>query len=173
MIELKRRAQQRTRELLSLASRRLGTSIPDPSIRFDLKGTSAGQVRTLDGLAYRIRYNSLLLERNPQDFLAATVPHEAAHLVAFHLFGPKVRPHGREWRAIMRLFDAEPRRCHNYDLEGLVTRRLRRYGYRCGCRYHSLTSIRHNRIRAGRTYLCRRCGHALEPIPEIRDGGGT
>jgi SprT protein len=90
------------------------------------------------------------------------VPHETAHLVVFRLFGPGMQPHGREWRAIMGLFGAEPTRCHDYDVDGLQARQLRRYHYRCACRSHQVTSIRHNRIMRGQTYLCRRCGGVLQ-----------
>ena len=135
---------------------------PTPIIRFDLIGKSAGQVRIRGRGGFEIRYNRLLLERNPRDFLAQTVPHEVAHLVAFSRFGPRVPPHGQEWRSIMEALGARPERCHSYEVEGLQKRRLRRYNYRCACRTHPLTSIRHNRVLAGQVYLCKLCGQALQ-----------
>jgi len=140
--------------------------LPRPTIRFDLRGKSAGQARAKEGGNWLIRYNACLLERNPREFLAQTVAHETAHLVAFSLFGPGISPHGHEWRAIMGIFGASPTRCHRYNVEGLQTLHLSRYDYRCACRIHRLTSIRHNRIRRGQTYLCRQCGEALERVPE-------
>jgi SprT protein len=160
--DLKGEAERLTKSLLALASRRFGIKMNEPEIRFDLRGKTAGQVRWADGRVCLIRYNRSLLARHPEDFLARTVPHETAHLVAFHLFGPRVQPHGREWREIMTLFDAPPERCHSYDVEGLQTRRLRRYEYRCACRAHQLTSIRHNRVKSGQVYQCRQCGGPLE-----------
>lgn len=168
--KLQNAAGQHTKQLLVLASRRLGAQLEMPTIRFDLRGKTAGQVRTTDGRACIVRYNASLLERHPQDFLARTVPHETAHVVAFRLFGPGVQPHGREWQAIMALFGAAPDRCHSYDVRGLQTRRLRRYDYRCACRTHQLTSIRHNRIMSGRVYLCRQCGRPLELLRETSLG---
>jgi SprT protein len=152
----------RTKQLLTLAEARLGIRIPDPTIRFDLRGKAAGQVRTTDGHGCLVRYNAHILRRHPDEFLAQTVPHEAAHVVAFNVFGPRVQPHGREWQAIMGMFGANPERCHNYDVAGLQTRRLRRHEYRCKCRTHELTSIRHNRVRGGQVYLCRYCGSPLK-----------
>jgi SprT protein len=163
--ELQQRARELTAELIARAGRYLRIELPSPVIRFDLRGRAAGQARTRDGRTCEIRYNLALLLRQPDDFLARTVPHETAHVVAFRLYGPRVQPHGREWRAIMRLFGAEPTRCHDYDVEGLQTRRLRRFHYRCDCRSHQLTSIRHNRILEGRVYLCRQCGKPLTRAP--------
>ena len=63
----------------------------------------------------------------------------------------------------MQLFGADSSRCHDYDTSHAGTRHLTRYAYRCGCREHALTSIRHNRILAGQVYYCRACGKALVP----------
>jgi SprT protein len=167
---LQQRALEVTDDLLKQAARHLGIEIPGPQVRFDLRGKAAGQARMLDGRNCEIRYNRALLARYPEDFLARTVPHEAAHVVVFRLYGRRVKPHGPEWKGVMSLFGAEPTRCHSYDVGGLQGRRLARYRYRCACRSHELTSIRHNRIRGGQIYLCRHCGTALtrafdEPTP--------
>ena len=167
---LRREAERHTRRLLALASHTLGAKIANPDIRFDLRGKTAGQVRSEDGRICVVRYNAVLLQRHPQEFLARTVPHETAHVVAFGFFGPCVQPHGNEWKAIMKLFGASPVRCHNYDVEGLETRHIRRFEYRCGCRTHKLTSIRHNRVRSGQVYLCRQCGQPLERDPGFSVG---
>lgn len=163
--KLRCKASQLTAKLMLSAARHFGTKLAQPEIRFDLRGKSAGQVRTENGRRCTIRYNSSLLERHPEEFLARTVPHETAHVVAFNLFGPRVQPHGLEWRAIMGLFGASPERCHSYDVQGLQTRQLRRYQYRCDCRTHELTSIRHNRVKSGQVYHCRQCGRPLERVP--------
>jgi len=163
---LRHRAERLTSKLYDLAARHFDTQLATPNVRFDLRGTSAGQVRITDRGDCLIRYNARLLERHPQAFLSQTVPHETAHLVAFSLFGPRIPPHGREWRAIMTLFGAAPERCHNYRVDGLQVRRLRRYAYRCACRTYQLTSIRHNRIRSEQIYRCRQCGQSLDRATE-------
>lgn len=165
--DLQQKAQRLTMQLLSSASRHFGKKIRAPAIRFDLRGKAAGQVRTVDGHTCLIRYNHRLLERHPKEFLVRTVPHETAHVVAFSLFGSRIQPHGAEWQTVMALFGASPERCHNYNIEGLQTRRLRRYEYRCECRIHQLTSIRHNRIRSGQIYHCRECGRPLEQATAV------
>jgi len=163
--DLERKAERLTGELLVSASRHFRIALPIPAIRFDLRGKTAGQIRTTDR-GYVIRYNRDLLQRHPGEFLAQTVPHETAHLVVFSLFGPGLPPHGQAWREVMALFGARPERCHRFDVTGLETRRLRRFAYRCQCRIHRLTSIRHNRIASGQVYLCRHCGAPLRPVLE-------
>jgi len=161
-IDLQRQAERLTNRFLDLAAQHFDAEPEASRVCFDLQGTSAGQVRILEDGEYLVRYNPRLLERHPRAFLSQTVPHEAAHVVTFSLFGPRVPPHGHEWRAIMALFGVAPERCHNYRVEGLQTQRLRRYDYRCACRTYQLTSIRHNRIRSGQLYRCKQCGQSLE-----------
>lgn len=165
---LRDRASARSRELLRLAERHYARPMPKPEIGFDLRGQAAGQARLIPGGRSRIRYNPVLLRENPDAFLAQTVAHEVAHLVAFERFGSRIRPHGPEWQAVMRLFGAEPRRCHDFDVERATRRRLTRHAYHCACRTHQLTSVRHNRARRGQTYLCRTCRQPLAPgaLPE-------
>lgn len=171
--ELERLATERTGALLAAAAQHYRTPIPRPLIRFDLRGRAAGQVRIHQARTWEIRYNPTLLAQNPEDFLAQTLPHEVAHLVVYRLFGRQIRPHGPQWRAVMTFFGAPPERCHRYDLTGVSTRSVRRYDYRCGCRVHRLSSIRHNRIGAGGVYLCRHCGEALTRVPEPRAAGAV
>lgn len=163
-------AGTRTRTLLERAARHYGLSTPRVDIRCDLRGRGAGQVRRQAGQIWTVRYNPVLLARHGEDFLARTVPHEVAHVIAFHRHGPRIQPHGAEWRAIMRLFGVPPTRCHDYDVSDLQTRTLDRFPYRCGCRSHLLTSIRHHRIQRGQRYLCRACGQALVPALTAGDG---
>lgn len=164
--ELTERAREQTLSLITLAQKRLGKRLPAPEIRFDLRGTSAGQMRSAARGQFQIRYNLVLLQRHPREFLEQTVPHETAHLVTYHIHGNRVRAHGPEWAAIMALFGAEARRCHHFDSEDLRTRTLRRFSYVCRCGPVELTSIRHNRILNGQVYHCRRCGDALTRAPE-------
>lgn len=134
-----------------------------PDIRFDLRGRSAGQFRLDAQGRASIRYNPLLLSRYGEEFLRRTVPHEVAHYLAYRLHGRQIRPHGREWQALMRALGADPSRCHDYDVSDLCARRLRYFTYHCGCSEHRLSSIRHHKVSAGARYRCRRCGGLLQP----------
>ena len=55
-----------------------------------------------------IRLNPALLDADPE-VLREVVCHEAAHAAAWLLHGRQARPHGREWKALMRQAGYEPR----------------------------------------------------------------
>lgn len=154
---------QRTRALTARGEALIGRAAAAPRVVFDLRGQAAGQFRVGAGGESCIRYNPVLLARHPTDFLSQTVPHEVAHYLAFLRFGRCIRPHGPEWQSIMRGLGADPRRCHDFDVTGLATRRLRRHLYHCRCGDHALSSIRHHRILRGARYVCRGCGQSLRP----------
>jgi SprT protein len=92
-----------------------------------------------------------------------TVAHEVAHYLVY-LLHPDARPHGREWKELMRRFGATPRATSPYDLRGVPLRQQQRHAYRCGCSgvQHTLTSTRHRRIQQGTRYLCRHCRQPLQ-----------
>ena len=170
--DIKARIGQRTQQLLQAAAplcRSHGAPLPDPLIRFDLRGQAAGQVQWRAGERPLLRYNLDIARRHQTDFLATTVTHEVAHLVTAACHG-RTRPHGTEWRAVMAYLGIpEPQRCHHFELDGHGVRRQRRWTYRCKCREHELSTTRHKRAQAGqRHYLCRVCGTALRPV----DGAG-
>ncbi|HEC19439.1 MAG TPA: metallopeptidase (SprT family) [Gammaproteobacteria bacterium] len=153
---------RRVGELLQHCAQRLDHDFKPIECRFDLRGRSSGMYVIKNRQRY-LRFNPFIFAKYFEDSLATTVPHEVAHYVADILFGFRhIRPHGEEWRDIMRLLGAEPRVTGNYDLTGLPVRQQRRFDYRCACMTHSLTTVRHNRIRRGQSeYVCRKCGEHL------------
>jgi SprT protein len=165
--DITRRIRQRSLELLQrcapLCSAH-GATLPDPLIRFDLRGQSAGQVQWRKGCRPLLRYNMDIARRHETDFLAVTVAHEVAHLVTAACHG-RTRPHGSEWRKVMAFLGiAHPQRCHQYALDDDAVKRQRRWRYACDCGKHELSTTRHNRIQAGATsYHCRACGSPLRP----------
>lgn len=160
---LEQQAVNATMAYLARAESHFARRMPLPEIRFDLRGKAAGSFSvTADG-ALLIRYNRSMLQRYAGSFLERTVPHEVAHLVAYRVFGRRIRPHGRQWREVMHLFGAEASRCHAYQPAENELRRYRYFDYHCDCRQHRLSSIRHNRTRQGVRYLCRYCGSSLQP----------
>jgi predicted SprT family Zn-dependent metalloprotease len=54
-----------------------------------------------------IRLNARLLD-GPEAALLEVACHEAAHAASYILHGPKARPHGREWKALMRAAGYQP-----------------------------------------------------------------
>lgn len=148
---------RRARELTGTSARRL----PVPEVSFDLRGRSAGQaIFARRRREIRIRINATLLASHPREMLEDTVPHEVAHVVIFRLYGRKAKPHGEEWKALMRAFGVDPAPCHTLPTEPV--RQLQRFRYECACEDPAwLTSIRHKRAQQGTDYVCRRCGEKL------------
>jgi SprT protein len=131
-------------------------------VHYDLRGKAAGQVVWRHGAAPLIRYNLDIAERQQESFIRETVPHEVAHVVV-RLLHPYARPHGREWQAVMQhLGVTNPQRCHRFEVAAQAGRSQRRWGYRCACKTHQLSTTRHKRMQAGKaSYLCRCCGGPL------------
>jgi SprT protein len=143
------------------------------AIEFNLRGQSAGQLRfkrqtatsfwNKDKSKQQIagayfRFNKQLLESYRHDFIAEVVPHEVAHLVAYTVYGPAIKPHGAEWKYVMReVFERAPKVRHQF---AVPIRKRKSFAYQCGCddRVHELSAIRHNRILQSRAvYKCRAC----------------
>lgn len=166
--------REATAACVEKAARVYGLALAPIEVCFDLRGSAAGMYRVQRGQR-RIRYNPWIFARYFADSLAVTVPHEVAHYVTDCLYGlARVRPHGAEWRAVMRALGASVRVTARYDLSGLPLRRQQRFSYRCGCTSHQLSAVRHNRVQRGEAvYLCRKCRAAIryaEAEPAGRGG---
>ena len=160
-------------ECIELASDYFNKSLLIPDVRFDLRGKSAGQARfeiervfgIIKTQKSSIRFNRLLMEENFQAFIDDVAPHETAHVIARQVYGSKIKPHGQEWKMIMRdVLNKSPSVTHQFD----VTRASPKpFIYQCECTdvQHALSTIRHNRIqRKQSTYLCRQCNSSLSLV---------
>jgi SprT protein len=130
------------------------------SIIFKRNGTTAGWSNyTKKALMFQLD----LAEHNSEDFINQVVPHEVAHYVQRAVFGygSAVKPHGKEWKHIMRaVYKLQPDRCHSYDTSVTKTKKrsVLRFSYACKCRTHQITSVKHNRILSGKAnYVCNDC----------------
>lgn len=133
-------------------------------VYFDLKGRAAGMYKVKKSQRM-IRYNPYIFTRYFSENLATTVPHEVAHYAVDVLYGMRnTQAHGKEWKNIMALLNADASVTCDFDLQGLPTRHYQRFDYACSCRTHELTRIRHNRILKGRRYLCRYCKQELVAV---------
>ena len=161
-LDQKERVIEKVQYYVDRATQEFGKSFAAVEVKFDLIGSTAGMY--LMRKDYRvIRFNPYLFAKYFEDNLASTVPHEVAHYVVERLYGVRhVRPHGAEWRAVMRFFGVAPKvRCH-YDLTGIPQRIQRRFDYACLCRTHRITTRRHFAIqKAKQRYACRVCGEEL------------
>ncbi|MBZ9559260.1 MULTISPECIES: SprT-like domain-containing protein [unclassified Modicisalibacter] len=131
--------------------------LPQPAVWLDLRGKCAGQAHFGRG---GLRLNPVLLAENRLAFFVEVIPHEMAHWLVHHLEGgERVRPHGHEWRSVMRrLYGLEPSATHRFD-----TRRASPapHRYRCACRDHHFSQRRHARALGGQRYYCRHCRQQL------------
>ena len=139
-------------------------------ISFNLKGRSAGMYRVSRHKGWHftqakreIRYNSFIFSKYFDDNFNTTIPHEVAHYISDMLYGLKnIKPHGKEWKAIMQTFGANAAVTADYDLSGIPLKKQSLYTYQCSCREHQLSAIRHNKIKQRRyKYYCNNCKQAL------------
>ncbi len=140
-------------------------------ITFDLKGRSVGMYR----IKHRrqrfflqqereIRYNPFIFAKFYEDNFTTTIPHEVAHFITDIIYGLKnIKPHGKEWKAVMHDFDADASVTANYDLSGIPLKKQSKFTYVCECREHQLSTTRHNKIRNRRfQYYCKNCKQLLQ-----------
>lgn len=173
----------RVQYYIDLASSLYQEKIPTIDVVFNLRGKAAGMYRcfrphrsakldifkTLNNSSSpassrrQIRFNPWLFAKYPEDSYDNTIPHEVAHYISDCLYSLNhIKPHGREWKMIMRDFGAVPNVRGKYTLEGIPVRNIKRYEYQCSCRQVGLTSHRHQKVRQGiQQYRCRDCRHVL------------
>jgi len=160
--EQQQQVVDRVADLLCQCQHHFGQAFDAVNTRFDLRGRSSGMYVLKNKQRY-LRFNPFIFSKYFDDSLATTVPHEVAHYVSDILFGFKnIRPHGKEWQAIMLTLGVEPKVTGNYDLSGIPLKRQRRFDYACGCMTHQLTTVRHNKIATGKAhYFCQKCNGQL------------
>lgn len=152
------RVVDRTHACILQAAALYQRQFPFIPIRFDLGGVAAGQFRW-QGL-WRpcvIRYNPWVFAADFEYHFTDTVAHEVAHYLVHRLHGAHTRPHGPEWKQVMRTLGVIPKATGHYSLSGVPVRRQQRHSYRCACRTHQLSSTLHKRQQQGRRYACKLC----------------
>lgn len=169
LTNLQNKAIEEVRRCLKLAEEYFERPFVLDGVSFNLRGRSAGQFRakllTSDGMfgkakhVKEIRFNASLLEQYGEEFIRDTVGHEVAHFVVFELYARRVRPHGKEWQAVMLdVMKQSPGVTHQYETE--PARKLKRYRYVCSCdtKVHELGAVRHKKILSGKAkYHCKEC----------------
>ena len=126
---LRLKATKAVEKAFEVAEKHYKQKFPRPEVRFDIRNTNGGEAWFHRNL---IRLNLTFLVENEKDFLASTVPHEVAHLVAHHVYdakplnGKKVKPHGKEWKEVMEVLNLPPKVKHTYDLTSLDLHKKKR-----------------------------------------------
>lgn len=159
MSDLVRKATAKLRESIETAERHFKRRFVLHEFTFDLKGSSAGQMRYRAD-RYTIRINRVLLEQDPRHVIDQTVPHEVAHLVARQVYGLGIQSHGEEWSSIMQnVFGLQPDRCHHIDTS---TASPRPYVYACKCiKHYRLSKRMHLAHMRKRKRYCKLCTATL------------
>ena len=169
--ELQQEVVSKTRAYIEQASDLFDLKDKPVEISFNLKGRCSGMYRIKYGKSRifirqqrEIRYNPYIFSKYFEDNYATTIPHEVAHYVTDIIYGLKnIKPHGKEWKAVMHAFDADASVTANYDLSGIPLKKQSLFTYQCECREHQLTSIRHNKIKKRRyQYYCNACKQTLK-----------
>lgn len=157
----------RFRDCLNIAENK-GYGVPEIPVKFDLRGTTAGMFCSRQhGLNKYFRVNLTIAKDNLDDYLDRTVPHEVAHYIVNehykHYSYRRVQPHGYEWQNVMiSIFGLEPSRCHSYNVDSINP-----FVYKCACKTHNLSKIRHGRVMRGSTYHCSKCRTKLVFVKKI------
>ena len=168
--EQRKKVIRQTQAYIRQAADLFGIKDEAIEISFNLKGRSAGMYRVKYGKGLilnrqlrEIRYNPYIFSKYFTDNYSTTIPHEVAHYVTDIIYGLKnIKPHGKEWKAVMHAFGADASVTANYDLAGIPLKKLSVFTYRCDCREHQLSSIRHNKITKRRyQYYCNNCKQKL------------
>jgi len=148
---------------IDLANEIYNKTMQKPKILFNLRGKTAAGAWDWKWL---IKINLVLLKENWQDMIDDTIPHEVAHLVAYKIYGSFIKPHGTEWKSVMRNFGKNPIRCHKYNTSNSTLRTVAKiYTYECSCKTYNLTIIRHRRQASGqKKYFCKKCRYPIKFI---------
>lgn len=105
-----------------------------------------------------MRFNYFMYQQNPKEFVSTVVPHEVAHIIVHQIYGNKVRPHGKEWQAVMlKVYGIRPSRTHSFD----VPPQKQSYEYYCSCQKHQFGKRRHTKAQHGVEYVCTECRSTL------------
>jgi len=164
---LKQLAIRETYKWIDEANSLFDLNIPHIPIEFTLRGTTAGKAWCC-GSNRKIQYHPVLLAQNTDGFIRRTIPHEVAHIVVHAMYPyTRVRPHGNEWKFVMRAFGVETTRCHKYDVSEVRQSRQKLdkvFEYRCCCKTYRFTIIRHRRCLKGVKYSCPKCKGILNPV---------
>lgn len=148
-------ASERVEACYLRAEQCLNRSFIRPDITLDQRGKIAGCARLQEN---RLKLSPLLFAENKQEFLDVVIPHEICHLLVFTLYG-RVKPHGVEWKALMRnLYGLPGKATHKMDVTSVSQKTV---PYQCNCGPVQLTIRRHNKTLKGVQYFCRRCKSEL------------
>ncbi|MBD5772039.1 SprT family zinc-dependent metalloprotease [Marinomonas colpomeniae] len=133
-----------------------GNTFNRPTCNLKQRGRAAGTAHLQKN---EVRFNVFMYSQNPEEFISTVVPHEAAHIIVFQIYGSSAKPHGKEWQAVMlKVFGIKPNRTHCFD----VPPPKQVFEYFCDCNRHEFTKRRHTKVQQGVLYICKACKASLQ-----------
>lgn len=137
-------------------------------LRIEWKDSFTARMGDANSVLLRVRFSVPLWSRASERERYETVVHEVCHIVAGVKHHHRVKPHGAEWRALMREAGVEPRRCHNVDRTDL-TRRAERINISCpSCdQTYACTPYMAGQIASGNR-ICSKCKTRLVAPSDIQ-----
>jgi len=143
--------------------------IDTPIIKYDSKST-----RTLgyyNPIKDTIHLDIELLKEYKELYIDTVLVHEYSHYVTQKLYGSFVKPHGKEFKSICRLFGIDGKA----TIKGFnsskvienrrVKRNIKRFAYTCDCGYnHQISTITHNKIQNNQNIICCLCNSKLRRV---------
>lgn len=108
---VKERVSDRINELIEHVAEERGIIVPVPSVRYSLRGDTAGVANFNNWVA---ELNPIFLLKYEDQYITETLGHEVAHFASVTEHGLDIFTHGREWQSIMRLFRLPLRITHRY-----------------------------------------------------------
>ncbi len=164
---MQQKAIDKIKEVFKKAEHVFGRKFELPEIRFDLKGTTAGQAIHYKDNSTLIRLNPKVLADNGEAFLEDTCPHESVHVITWKIYGVKIAPHGPYWKSTMRLLGYDPCRCHKLKAEKVRNPVHQKFSLFCHCREHRVGKALRRRFLLGRHYICGKCKAPLKAVKPI------
>jgi len=146
--------QQKLESLKQQCTNRIETCYQIAETAFNRKFTRptvtfSNRLTVTAGMAYtgknEIRLSTKLLLFNENVFISDTPGHEAAHLIAYAVYGPDIASHGKEWKQVMTIIGQNPNRLHSMKSDDFFEYEVD------GVKKH-LSKIRHNKLQRGRVH---------------------
>jgi len=142
---LQDQCRNKVEDAYRLCEKHYNRKFPRVKVAFSNRMTSSAGYAIWDtsGQPSEIRLSNPIMVTNGASFVYDTPGHEAAHIIAWFLYGDDIRPHGPEWAGVMQVIGLKPEVTHSYKTS-TVTRKFA-YRSKCGAA-KELTIIRHNKL---------------------------
>ena len=164
MIHLQKEVLKKVEELTKYSKK---TWNLDVQITISYNLDSANSVGQYTRSKKLISLNPKLLEEYGNLYILDVVVHEFAHAVVAQKYPSgyigrkRIMPHGKQFKAVCSHFGNDgsaTTKLFNNSTTMKKVKRQARIKYKCNCREHELSKVRHRRVLEGIKYTCTACG---------------